>query len=452
MALEQPNLSFSRCMGNTFRQCIAHTFSRKDINETIMLKSHLLETQKRSIEAFGEYLLIAQDTTCYNYTGHKSMEGLGIIQQKTLGILQHNVLVMNEKGNPLGLIYQKYWSRSNDQITTIKPYDEKGEQKESQKWLDGLCSVNEHLKDIEKTKVLIQDREADIYDFFKAEREEKVELITRIFQNRKYSVAREKTKKTEKKGKIVGKIDSMSEIEEETEEEKIFALKSLHKIEENFTTYGEKTITIQRNNKDVQLTLTIKSVPVNILDPNGKKESSISGMTLLVAQEKNPISEKDKICWYLLTSLPVKNQEDAFRIITFYGFRWRIERLHFTLKSGAYNVEKLQFDDIQTTINALTFYSVVSWKLLFISYLLKDDKEYTPETVFDKQEIEILTNLSQQEPLTLKQAVLCLAKLVGFVPTKKQPMPGIKILAEALDRFHYIKIGFKNAGNKDKSK
>jgi hypothetical protein len=42
--------------------------------------------------------------------------------------------------------------------------------------------------------------------------------------------------------------------------------------------------------------------------------------------------------------------------------------------------------------------------------------------------------------------------LVGFVPSKKQPMPGIKILSEALDRFHYVKMGFKGAKNQTNSK
>ncbi len=417
-------------MGDSFRQSIANTFSRKDMNEEKMLSGHLLETQTRSALSEGKYLLIAQDTTHYNYTGHKSMKGLGIIQQKTLGILQHNVLVMNELGTPLGIIAQKYWSRSNDIITTSKPYTKKATQqatqqespKESQKWFEGLTAVNTHLQEVDKIKVLIQDREADIYDFFKAERGKKVELITRIFQNRNFSLS---------------------------EAEKIFSLKTIAGIEEHLITHDQKTITIQRNNKDVKVTLSVKSTLVTILNKDDKQQPSINGMTLVIAEEINPLSEKEKICWYLLTSLPVENSEDAFRVLTFYGFRWRIERLHFTLKSGAYNVEKLQFDDIQTIINALTFYSVASWKLLVISYLVKEDKEHTPEVVFDKQEIEILKHLSQKETLTLKQAILILAKLVGFVPSKKQPMPGIKILSEALDRFHYVKIGFKGAKNQN---
>lgn len=42
----------------------------------------------------------------------------------------------------------------------------------------------------------------------------------------------------------------------------------------------------------------------------------------------------------------------------FYALRWCIERIHYTLKSGALSVEKRQFDNIHTLINALAFYSV----------------------------------------------------------------------------------------------
>ena len=59
------------------------------------------------------------------------------------------------------------------------------------------------------------------------------------------------------------------------------------------------------------------------------------------------------------------------RLTYFYSLRWRLERLHYTLKSGALDVEKLQFDDLTTTLNALAFYSVVAWQLLAIVYLTR---------------------------------------------------------------------------------
>ena len=87
------------------------------------------------------------------------------------------------------------------------------------------------------------------------------------------------------------------------------------------------------------------------------------------ADEKSVFDPNDTSLSYLLTSLPIDNEEDMKRITLFYSFRWRIERFHYTLKTSALAVEKLQFDDMKGTIHALTFYSVVAWQILAIVYL-----------------------------------------------------------------------------------
>jgi hypothetical protein len=121
--------------------------------------------------------------------------------------------------------------------------------------------------------------------------------------------------------------------------------------------------------------------------------------------------------------------------------------LHYTLKSGALNVEKLQFDDLQTTINALTFYraafrSIVAWQILAIVYLTRKHKDEAITLCFEQKEVLILESISNKTLKTVKDGTLALAKLAEFAPSKRQPMPGIKILAQAIERFYYIKLGF----------
>jgi len=61
------------------------------------------------VEASGsEYITAAQDTTYYNYSGQRAMVGLGEIQGKVRGLLQHNVLLLDQLGLPLGLLTQQY--------------------------------------------------------------------------------------------------------------------------------------------------------------------------------------------------------------------------------------------------------------------------------------------------------------------------------------------------------
>lgn len=48
-----------------------------------------------------------------------------------------------------------------------------------------------------------------------------------------------------------------------------------------------------------------------------------------------------------------------------YTYRWRIERFHFTLKSGG-NDEKLQLQTADRLWRAFATYLVVAWRVLYI--------------------------------------------------------------------------------------
>ena len=146
----------------------------------VMQEGHVSATKERINANGGEYVLVAQDTTYYNYSGQQAMTGLGKIQGNIKGIMQHNLLALSETGIPLGLLGQEYWSRESSH-----PYQ--GE-KESEKWGKGLAIVNRELGGTEKKAVLRQDREADIFAFFQAERAPGVELLVRVHEARKLAV------------------------------------------------------------------------------------------------------------------------------------------------------------------------------------------------------------------------------------------------------------------------
>ena len=104
-------------------------------------------------------------------------------------------------------------------------------------------------------------------------------------------------------------------------------------------------------------------------------------------------------------------------------------------------MEKLQFDDVDTLANALTFYSVVAWKLLALTYLLRVEPTSSARGVFETDEVRVLAQLSSTPVISVSDAILALAKIVGFAPSTKQPYPGVKVLATAMERFFFIKLG-----------
>lgn len=420
LSVHNPTASFSSLLGNSFRQTIAAKFSDSRMNESVMLSGHLQASLRRAETAGGNYLLIAQDTTYYNYHGHKKMDGLGRMCSGVSGILQHNTLLMDELGHPLGVIHQKNWTRGGN-----KDFSESDKQvKESNKWVEGLAAVNEHLAQLPQTKVLIQDRESDVLSFFKAARVPGVALLVRAHQPRNMRVLAS--------DKLV----------------------KLAQAAEHLADLGSWQTALVQDGREQTLHLQLRAGAVTIYPDKdlSPRLHAAKGLSLVVAQEvartdphtgnRIEIAPKDAVLWYLLTSLPIETPEQVQRIVQFYALRWRIERLHYTLKSGALNVEKLQFDDIHTTCNALAFYTIVAWQLLAITYAVRQDAEQPPQQVFDDTDIAILTQISQQPITNTRQAVLVLGKLVGFAPSKKIPMPGIKVLAKAIEKLYFIKIGF----------
>ncbi len=406
-------------MGNSFRQTVAGLFARDEMNDSTMLSGHVAATRERAQTSESEYLIAAQDTTYYNYSGQTQMSGLGVIQGKVRGLMQHNVLLMDDGGLPLGVIDQQYWTRGG-------AIDWPASQKESQKWFNGLAAVNQQAQTSNKRWVVTGDRESDIFEFFKAPRESNVDLLVRVYQPRRVEVT------------TAGVVCPLP-------------MTGAH-----LDDYGHYSVQIERQvggkRRTVDLTLHLQAATVQVypnqdLSPARHKTQTLS---LVVATEVACVDAKSQtdcfeantaLSWTLLTSLPIDQVDEVQRIVQFYAWRWRVERLHFTLKSGALNVEKRQFDDIHTLVNALTFYSVVAWQLLGLTYALRHDPEQPAETIFELDELTVLHHLSGKPVDSLRQATLALAQLVGFAPSKKQPWPGVKVLATAIERFFFVKQG-----------
>jgi hypothetical protein len=406
-------------MGNSFRQTVAGLFNRDEMTHSTMLSGHIAATRERAQASESEYLIAAQDTTYYNYSGQSQMSGLGVIQGKVRGLMQHNVLLMDDGGLPLGVVDQQYWTRGG-------AMDWPASQKESQKWFNGLTAVNHQAQASNKRWLVAGDRESDIFEFFKAPREPNVDLLVRVCQPRQVEVT------------TSGVVCPLSMSDAHLDD------------------YGHYSVQIERQvngqRRTVDLTLHLQAATVQIypnkdLSPARHKTQTLS---LVVATEVACVDAKSQadcfdadtaLSWSLLTSLLIEHPDDVQRIVRFYAWRWRIERLHFTLKSGALNVEKLQFDDVHTLVNALTFYAVVAWQLLGLTYALRHDPEQPAERMFAPNELTLLHHLSGQPVDSLRQATLALAKLVGFAPSKKQPWPGVKVLATAIERFFFVKQG-----------
>ncbi|PRX97425.1 DDE family transposase [Pontibacter ummariensis] len=403
--------SFSRALGNTFRQAVAGIFAKKEMDTEKMLKGHVQATVARCAAASGEVIVVSQDTTYYNLNSQHSLSGLGLIQGKLKGTLQHNALAMDQRGTPQGLIYQRNWTRGG-----LNAFDN-----ESAKWEEALAAVNAALGAIDKQVVLVEDREADVFSFFCARRSGNVELVVRVCQPRYIEVL--------DKGRAVPLQQAMELLAEQ----------------------GELETEARRNNRPVRLRLEVKAGKVAVLPPKDTRQDKARDLSLVMAREVAATDEQGNsvydaaqaACWLLLTTCPVEDAVAAKQVVRWYALRWRVEQFHYVLKSGGFKVERLQFDDVHTFFNALSFYSIVAWRVLYLTYLVREKPQAPAEEYFEPVEVNLLQASAQKPVKTLEEAVMALGKLAGFQKTKKQPLPGAKLLGEALVKLQNMVEGWR---------
>lgn len=388
-------------------------FSSKQVEAEKIILGHRSKTIERM--KTESCVLVAQDTSELNYTAHKKKEGLGGLRHSwEKGLYLHTGLAIRLDGVPLGLVYQQIWARKIDSDRSkAERRITKTKDKESQRWIDTLRLCQDVIP-ADKKIVVIADREADMYDLLATERQNNVDLLVRAVQNRR--------------------VDHPTRYLQDA----VLAQPPFGQMQVEVSRQGERPPRLA--------TLVIRYMTVAILPPYRgvhRKEARPIHIQVILANEVDPPRDEPAISWWLLTTLPVQSLEDAKRCIQWYSYRWLIERFHFVLKSGCC-VESLQLENAERLERALATYSIVAWRLLWLTYLARLSPEQSCLIVFEPHEWQSLHCFVHQTPLppstppSLKTALLWIAQLGGFLARKRDGVPGVQTIWRGLRRLSDI--------------
>jgi len=328
-----------------------------NVTPGVLIMSHRQQTIERM--KGQDIILAAQDTTKLDYTSHPYIKGIGLYSSKAYerGILVHSTLAVTPDGIPLGLLNQKVWTRDSiDSGKSSKRYQLSTKDKESSKWLEAFDSSLQGIPD-STTVITVCNREADMFDFISKLLLERKHFLIRDVQNRLIAGEHRLLKSEVEASPIAGEI----------------------------------LVHISRNVESKKLPrearLSVRYCPVTIKPPlRLKNDKSLSNLQLhaLLAKETAPPEDiKAPIKWLLLTSFPKKSKEDAVEKIKWYKQRWKIERFHFVLKSGC-KIESCQFETVEQLYNALAIYSIIAWRLLFLTYESRMNPDILCDTILKK--------------------------------------------------------------------
>lgn len=137
--------------------------------------------------------------------------------------------------------------------------------------------------------------------------------------------------------------------------------------------------------------------------------------------------------------------------IRWYSYRWLIERFHFTLKSGC-GIEDLQLESAFRLRKALATYSIVAWRLMWLTYRARLTPDDSCEIVLQEPEWRLLRRKfspksRSKKPPTLKQAMGWITQMGGFLAHKSDGDPGVKTLWRGLTKLHSMLEGAQLASN-----
>ncbi len=360
-----------------------------------------------------EIILNIQDTTSMNFSS--STEGLGYLDHGAgEGLMVHNSLAIDEHGSPAGLLNQQIWARDKAEMGKKKLRAKKAiEDKESYRWIESMQHAEGLLKEVPLI-VHIADRESDIYELFATPRQPNSELLIRAVHNRKT---------------LLG-----NSMWEEVNQQPLLASFELEMPK--VATEGLR-----------KLKMEIKASMVLLSPPSHKPDLPALVVYGIIVKEAD---KKEKgLEWRLISTLPVDTADEAMKFVKWYSYRWRIERLHYILKSGC-RLEELQLRNIKALRKAVLVYSLCAFKIMQMLYLSRTEPSQSCTNFFSDMEWKVISRVNNKSPIntphppTLQKCVWMIAKLGGYIGRNNDGPPGIKNLWKGLQKLNTILNAMKD--------
>lgn len=378
-------------------------------------------------------ILCLNDTTSLNYTSKVAMEDQGSIGRNINGLWLHPTIAVTPERLNLGLININFYTREVEEVKTHRnnlPI----ERKESIRWLDSYQKVDELARKNPKTNfVYIADREADLIELInealrsKSENESYADIIIRSKHDR---LLDEFEEDSQEQYKIKKKLESMPVLGEIS-----FHLPSTNERKARCVTQELRSMTV-----------------IFKMHEKSKKQTSSLSINIVMAKETLTSAKgEDPLTWILLTTLSVTDFADAYKVIEYYLCRWEIEIFFKVLKSGC-KVEERQLQSISNMENLITFFMIISWRIMYVMMIGRSCPEMSCEVIFEESEwksVYKIINKKTELPLIppkLQEFIIMIATLGGYVEFKNSPPPGVMVMWRGMLRMHDFALAWEAFG------
>ena len=381
-------------------------------------------------------VLLVQDTTTLNYTGlGGSTRGLGPLKERSSssrGLFVHAAVGFTDGGRPLGVSGLETWARPEAE-------PEQEPEKESQRWFRGLEQGRELGRLSPHTRVVVVgDRESDIYTLFQQQAEHAGEAALLVRSN----AARQRRVRAD--CPLLGDTRVRA-----VEAHPDFVQPVLRERPVEIDSQGGK----RARQKRTALT-EVRIAQVELLPPEERRGSEPLTVWLVQVLEPEPPAGQAALEWLLVSSEGGETAEWAERIVGWYETRWAIEEYFRLLKTGT-RIEDRRLREADALVKCLAFDAITAWQVFSLARHARDAPETPAEGLLSEDERAMIGAFVERRQLRppaergtafgsdIRSWVVLLARMVGWRPSKRQPMPGNEVLWRAYVRLQTMVLGMQ---------
>lgn len=366
-------------------------------------------------------VLVVQDSSSLNYTSHRDMQGLGPIGNSLKGphgLILHNMLAFRPDGLPLGILDIQCWHRDPANFGAKKQRQTKAIQdKESYKWLRPLDCTREAARRCPDSRIVtVTDAEGDIYEFFDEAQKQGCQLLVRAREDRA--------------------IDGSAN--------------RLWAHMQGLPQAGEVQLHVPRKAKQPARTarMSLRFAEITFKPPTKKPHLPPMRLWAVWSKESDAPEGIEPLEWMLLTAVPTTCLQDALERVQWYAARWGIEVFHRILKSGC-QIEDRQLATADRLEACLAIDVVVAWRIHHLTWLGRATPDLPCTVAFDDDQWKAILVFNTHkpppdQPPTLANMILLIAKLGGFLGRKADKTPGTENMWRGLQRMDDITHTFRS--------
>lgn len=398
-------------------QAVYRLFDNERVSQEQLLAPH----REATVERIAQHpvVLIAQDTTEFDFTPHAPRGAGPLSSPNRRGFLDHTSLALTPRRLPLGVVAFDLYARSQEGFGEAqKRRHQPLETKEIFRWLEGYRQACAVARTVPQTRVVsVADCEADLYEIFLEAQQSAGEA-----------------------GYVVraGKNRSLPERDLHAGQTAYVKLRdAMARAPLLCTEQLELGRTPQRKARTARVEVRAQSVEIKA---PYRRHERLPNLTLKVVRvgEVDPPEGVEPLEWLLITSLPVDSVEQVLQVVDYYAARWTIEVYFRVLKTGC-RVEEIQLETAARLRPCLMLYRIIAWRVLYLTILGRECPDLPCDVVFTAAEWKAVYRIVRQSDPPAKPPGLCefirtLAVLGGYNDRRQDRPPGPQSIWTALRR------------------